>query len=241
MVPVRIGPTYAAARSAADATTVARGGAHGTRSLEVAEAASPVWYQMFEFLASAAALIVFMPLMLIVAGAIKLDSSGPVFFVQKRLTKGARPFTFIKFRTMYIDADARFPSLSPEQLQRVETTQLRMQTLDDPRVTRIGRWLRRTSIDELPNFWHVIKGDMTLVGPLPEMVEMLCHYHGEDLAKFSILPGITGYAQIYGRGELTFLETLEYDLRYVRTRSLKGDLLILLQTVRCVFFCKGAM
>jgi lipopolysaccharide/colanic/teichoic acid biosynthesis glycosyltransferase len=87
----------------------------------------------------------------------------------------------------------------------------------------------------------VITRDMALVGPRPEMAEMLCHYRGADLAKFSVAPGITGYAQIYGRGDLTFLETLDYDLRYVKERSLKVDVLVLLHTVRCVFFCKGAM
>ena len=138
-------------------------------------------------------------------------------------------------------SDARFPSLSPEALQRADTAQLCLQLRDDPRVTRIGRWLRRTSIDELPNFWHVITGEMALIGPRPEMAEMLYHYQGTALAKFSVLPGITGYAQIFGRGELTFLETLDHDLRYISERSLKGDLLILLRTVRCVIFCKGAI
>jgi lipopolysaccharide/colanic/teichoic acid biosynthesis glycosyltransferase len=228
-----------AVAGAADAGTLEH---VGLRDLEPAIGSrSSLSYAAFEVLFSAAVLILLAPVLLIVAVLIKLDSPGPVFFVQKRLTKGARPFDFIKFRTMYVDGDARFPQLSPGELQRQETAQLRLQRPDDPRVTRIGRWLRKTSIDELPNFWNVITRDMALVGPRPEMAEMLCHYRGADLAKFSVAPGITGYAQIYGRGDLTFLETLDYDLRYVKERSLKVDVLVLLHTVRCVFFCKGAM
>lgn len=200
----------------------------------------PVWYRVLELGLAFAALLAGLPLMLAVAMLIKLDSPGPALFRQQRLGRGARPFTFVKLRTMYIDGNKRFPRLSPEALRHEETSGLRLQLDDDPRVTRIGRWLRRTSIDEVPNFWHVLTGDMVFVGPRPEMVEILPHYNDEQRAKFSVPPGITGYAQIYGRGDLSFLETLDHDLRYVQDRSVKVDLQILLKTVQCVLTGKGA-
>jgi lipopolysaccharide/colanic/teichoic acid biosynthesis glycosyltransferase len=201
----------------------------------------PAWYQIMERGVASAALIMALPLMLGIAVMIKLDSPGPALFRQKRLGRGARPFTFYKLRTMHVDGNKRFPHLAPEALRHEETSSLRLQLDDDPRVTRIGRWLRRTSLDEVPNFWHVLTGDMALVGPRPEMVEILPHYTKEQRAKFSVAPGITGYAQIYGRGDLSFLETVEYDLRYIRDRSTKTDLKILLKTVECVLTGKGAL
>jgi lipopolysaccharide/colanic/teichoic acid biosynthesis glycosyltransferase len=200
----------------------------------------PIWYRAFEFSAALAALVVFLPLMLIVALLIKIDSRGPVLFRQQRLARGGKTFTFVKFRTMAVDGNVRFPQLSPDALRKEETSQLRLQLDDDPRVTRTGRWLRRTSIDEIPNFIHVLTGDMSLVGPRPEMPEILPHYSQNELAKFSVVPGITGYAQIYGRGELSFVETVAHDLKYVRERSVRVDLLVLWKTVWGVLSGRGA-
>lgn len=200
----------------------------------------PLWYRVFEIAAAAIGLMLAAPALAFAAVLIKLDSPGPVFFRQQRLGRGARPFTFVKLRTMQTDCDLRFPHLAPRSLGREDTKQLVLQRDGDPRVTRVGRWLRRSSIDELPNLWHVLTGDMALVGPRPEMVEILPHYRGEQLAKFSVPPGLTGYAQIYGRGDLTFLETLEHDLRYVQERSLLVDMDILARTIGCVSTGKGA-
>lgn len=200
----------------------------------------PAWYRLAEIALSALALIGFVPLFLIVALLIKLDSPGPVFFTQKRVAKGGRLFTFIKFRSMMTDGNQRFPAFSPEALQKQDTATLHLSSERDPRVTPFGNWLRRSSVDEIPNFLHVLSGDMALVGPRPEMPEYLNHYTAEQLAKFSVAPGITGFAQIYGRGELSFGETVDYDLAYVRERSVKVDLQILYRTVRSVLAHKGA-
>ena len=200
----------------------------------------PIWYRALEIGVSALALIVLLPLLLVVAILVKLDSPGPVFFRQQRIAKGGRLFTFVKFRSMMVDGDKRFPPFAPEALQRKETANLYLSQQRDPRVTPFGAWLRRSSVDEIPNFIHVLTGDMALVGPRPEMPEYLGHYASEQLAKFSVAPGITGYAQIYGRGELSFSETLEFDLAYVRERSVRLDLQILYRTIRSVLAHKGA-
>ena len=171
---------------------------------------------------------------------IRLESPGPAFFIQTRMTTNRRPFRFVKLRTMVADCDRRFPRLAPDRLPGTKSSEIRLQIPDDPRVTPLGRWLRRTSIDELPNFWHVLTGDMALVGPRPEITQMLPHYHGPMLEKFSVLPGITGYAQIHGRGDLDFAHTVALDLRYVQERSLTVDLRVMMRTVACVFLGRGA-
>lgn len=210
------------------------------RNIAVGRDHRPLWYRAFEVLASVGALVVFSPLMLAVAILIKLDSPGPVLFRQQRVAKGGELFTFLKFRTMMVDGNVRFPQFSPQALQREDTGELRLSVESDPRVTPFGRWLRRTSVDELPNFLNVLSGSMALVGPRPEMPEILPHYTDQQLAKFSIAPGITGYAQIYGRGDLSFLETVDYDLRYVCERTTLLDIQILFRTIAGVLARKGA-
>ncbi len=187
-----------------------------------------------------AALVLTLPIMLLVAIIIRLDSRGPVLFRQQRVGLGGRLFTFVKFRTLYHDARERFPHLyayryTPEQIEG-----LNFKVPDDPRVTRVGEFLRRTTLDELPNFWNVLLGDMALVGPRPEIPEMLPYYREEHLLKFAVPPGITGLAQISGRGRLKFLETAELDARYVRTRTLRKDLRILARTAIMILTRDGA-
>lgn len=204
-------------------------------------APDPVGLRAFEIAVAVAVLVVTAPLLAVIAVQIRRGTPGPALFRQQRLAVGARPFTFCKFRTHYVDAKERFPEWCAYQYREDEVAEVRLQVEDDPRVTPQGRWLRHTSLDELPNFWHVITGDMALVGPRPEMVEMLPYYKGEQLGKFSVRPGITGLAQVSGRGNLTFAETVDLDLRYVRTRSLATDLRILLRTFLMVLRADGAM
>lgn len=111
---------------------------------------------------------------------------------------------------------------------------------DDPRVTRQGAWLRRTSLDELPNFWNVLTGEMALVGPRPEIPEMMPYYHDEMLLKFSVRPGVTGPAQVSGRGRLKFYDTVDYDIEYVRKRSFRYDLKVIFLTIKGVLAQDGA-
>jgi lipopolysaccharide/colanic/teichoic acid biosynthesis glycosyltransferase len=186
------------------------------------------------------ALTVSLPLLVLIAIYIRLDSPGPALFRQTRVGKDFQPFTFYKFRTLFVDAKARFPALyryefTPEQLE-----ELQFKTEDDPRVTRAGRWLRRTTLDELPNFLNLLKGDVALVGPRPEIPEMVRHHAPEHLIKFSVRPGITGFAQIRGRGRLKFHQTNAYDAEYVRTRSFLLDCKIILSTIKKVVRLDGA-
>lgn len=211
---------------------------------------------------SLVALIVSAPIMLVIAVIIRLDSPGPALFRQVRMTKdrrnrkelsvaiegperrrvlyAGRPFKFTKFRTMYVDAKERFPELYAYQYSDEEIQTIKFKVSDDPRVTRVGRWLRKTSLDELPNFWNVLIGDMTLCGPRPEIPEMSPYYSQDQLRKFQVQAGLTGPAQVGGRGDLSFQETVDMDAEYVTSRSLRGDLKILWQTVVAVVKQRGA-
>jgi lipopolysaccharide/colanic/teichoic acid biosynthesis glycosyltransferase len=149
-------------------------------------------------------------------------------------------FTLVKLRTMYADARTRFPAYYAYRFSQ-ENFHSQLPTIrDDPRVTRAGRLLRRLSIDELPNLWSVVKGDMALVGPRPEAPEVLQYYTPEEMVKFTLKPGITGLAQIGGRGLLNWGETIALDLEYVRTRSVSLDLKIIMLTILRVVTRHGA-
>ncbi|MCZ2073649.1 MAG: sugar transferase [Bryobacteraceae bacterium] len=200
----------------------------------------PFLVRLGEIVIAAVALLLSLPAMAVIALLIRCDTPGPVLFRQQRLGLNGKPFTFLKFRTHYADSRERFPEWCNYQFSEEEVSQVRLQVEDDPRVTPRGRWLRRTSLDELPNFWHVLTGEMALVGPRPEMVEMLPYYKGEALLKFSVRPGITGYAQVFGRGDLKFHETIAYDLRYVREKSFRTDLMVILRTIRMIVAGVGA-
>ncbi len=186
------------------------------------------------------ALLLTSPLILLLALIIRKGTAGPVLFFQQRLGIAAKPFRFVKFRTLFADARERFPELYAYQYSPKELAELRFKVEDDPRVTPQGQWIRKTSLDELPNFWNVLTGDMALVGPRPEIPEMLPYYQGEMLAKFSVRPGVTGLAQISGRGRLGFHETVELDLEYIRHRSFGYDMKILLKTIWLVMRRDGA-
>ncbi len=190
-------------------------------------------FALFVLLASA-------PLILVLAILIKLDSPGPVFFRHKRLGKGAKPFDFIKLRTFYADARQRCPELYAYQYTADDLDKLYFKTPDDPRITPLGRWLRRSTFDELPNFWHVLTGDMNVIGPRPEIPDMLKYYNGFERRKFSVRPGISGLAQVSGRGRLNFRDTVRLDLKYVNTRSMKLDFILFVKTTLSVLRLDGA-
>jgi lipopolysaccharide/colanic/teichoic acid biosynthesis glycosyltransferase len=186
------------------------------------------------------ALALLSPLLAVIAVVVRLDSPGPCLFWQPRVGRGGRLFHFVKFRTLYSDARARWPDLYAYRYSADEIASLHFKLRNDPRVTRVGQWLRRSTLDELPNLWNVIVGDVALVGPRPEIPEMLPYYAPIELAKFSVRPGITGLAQVRGRGDLSFRETVRLDLEYVRTRNLWLDLGILGRTVVCTVLRRGA-
>jgi lipopolysaccharide/colanic/teichoic acid biosynthesis glycosyltransferase len=181
------------------------------------------------------------PVMAGIAIAIKFTSQGPALFRQPRVGKGGGVFVFYKFRTMHFDARERFPDLyAYDEHTRTTFEEMLLKTKDDPRLTRLGRILRTTSLDELPNLINVLKGDMSLVGPRPELPEMVCQYLPRELAKFSVKPGVTGIWQVSGRGLLPNVLQLIADVEYVRRRSFWFDTWILLRTVAVVIRRVGA-
>jgi len=183
---------------------------------------------------AAVGLLVLSPLLLLAAIAIRLESRGPAVFRQVRLGRGGVPFTLFKFRGMYCDARDRFPELYTYTYSRNELATLQFHPDHDPRVTRVGRILRQTSIDELPNLWNVLRGEMSLVGPRPEIPEMLPYYGDNASVVLGVKPGVTSLAKCSGRDELSFVKTLELDLEYVRQRSFWLDLKILAKTAVAV-------
>jgi lipopolysaccharide/colanic/teichoic acid biosynthesis glycosyltransferase len=179
------------------------------------------------------------PVMLAIALLIRRDSPGPAIFRQQRVTRGGRVFTFYKFRTMWVDARERYPELYDYQ-RSGPFSDVFYKLEDDPRNTGVGRWLRRTTLDELPNLFNVVRGEMSLVGPRPELPELLSHYRAEDLALFFTKAGLTGLAQVSGRSLLTVKERITLDLRYVAQQTLLLDLRIIGRTVGTVLRSKGA-
>jgi lipopolysaccharide/colanic/teichoic acid biosynthesis glycosyltransferase len=202
-------------------------------------AVSPLW-RMFEFVFAAGALLVSAPLLFALAVIVRRGTPGPALFFQQRVGVGRKNFTFVKFRTLFHDARQRFPQLYRYQYTEEDLKSFRFKVENDPRVTPQGRWMRKSTLDELPNFWNVLTGDMALVGPRPEIPEMLPYYKGEMLLKFTVRPGVTGLAQISGRGLLSFYETVNMDVEYVKNRSVWLDLRILGLTVWKMITREGA-
>jgi lipopolysaccharide/colanic/teichoic acid biosynthesis glycosyltransferase len=207
-----------------------------------AAAAKPVpWFvRAFEILVALSMLAITSPVLFWLAILIRRGTPGRALFLQSRLGRNQAPFTFVKFRTLYADARQRFPHLYRYAYTNEELKDMKFKVLNDPRVTPQGKWMRKTTLDELPNFWNVLTGDMALVGPRPEIPEMLPYYSGEMLLKFTVRPGITGLAQISGRGRLGFHETVRLDVEYVKRQSLMLDLTILFRTVWKAITQEGA-
>lgn len=185
----------------------------------------------FDLALSALLLGLLSPVLVVVAALIKLDSRGPVFFRQERLGQSMRRFLVWKFRTMRPDADPELHRRYIEQLVSGEVGGDRLKKLvDDPRVTRVGRLLRSTSIDEIPQIFNVLRGEMSLVGPRPALDYELEHYLPRHFRRFEVRPGITGLWQVSGRNELDFVQMLDLDVRYVTDMGPRTDLKILVKT-----------
>lgn len=193
--------------------------------------------KIFDFIGGAVLFIASLPIILIAALLIRLESKGSPFFFQTRIGLNGKPFKIFKLRGMYIDARERFPDLYDYSSNK--TLDFHFHYEDDPRVTKIGKFTRKSSIDELPNFWNVIMGDMSLVGPRPEIPDVLDKYNEVKAEYISVKPGITCSSKISGRDTLTKLETIQLDLEYIRTRSFLKDIVILLKTFQQVVFRKN--
>ncbi len=171
------------------------------------------------------AVVLLFPVWILMPGLIKLDSKGSVFFIHERIGLNGRPFRIYKFRTMTTTADPY--AYSPGQR-------------NDTRITRVGRFLRQTSLDELPNLLNVLKGDMSIVGPRPEMPFIVENYEEWQKKRLTVKPGITGLWQILGRKDIPLQENLEYDFYYIRNRSFLLDIIIILKTIPAILSRKGA-
>lgn len=196
----------------------------------------PAWKRTMDVVCSGAALLVLSPVLLTLAVLVKLSSPGPVFFVQRRAGVGGRPFDFYKFRSMYVDAEARKSELAEQN----EADGPIFKIKDDPRVTPIGRVLRRYSLDELPQLYNVLKGDMSLVGPRPPTLDEVESYEKWHRKRLSLKGGLTCTWQVSGRSDVSFTEWMRMDARYARRRNLGTDLGLILRTVRAVATGRGA-
>ena len=182
------------------------------------------------------ALILLSPFFLLIALAIFLTDRGPIIYCQKRVGHNGRLFTFYKFRSMVTNADALKARLAAQN----EASGPIFKMKNDPRITPVGRVIRKTSLDELPQFWSVLKGDMTLIGPRPHLQSEIDAYPSYPKERLEVTPGLICFREVAGRSGLTFERWLELDLEYVRTRSLRTDLSILLRAIPAILFARGA-
>ncbi len=193
--------------------------------------------RIFDVLVSGAVLLLLAPLFIAVAVAIKIDSRGPVFFRQRRVGRSGREFWLYKFRSMCLDAEAKLHELREKnEMKGGPTFKMR----DDPRVTRVGRFLRKTSLDEFPQFWNVLRGEMSVVGPRPPLQSEVKLYKRWQRRRLSVRPGITCTWQVSGRNEIDFAQWMQLDLHYIDNWSLWRDMKIVLQTIPAVILGKGA-
>jgi lipopolysaccharide/colanic/teichoic acid biosynthesis glycosyltransferase/GT2 family glycosyltransferase len=192
--------------------------------------------RMIDVIGALIGLMISAPFILVAAIAIKMDSPGPIFYCQTRIGEYGRPFRIVKLRSMQADAERRL-----DELIDINGLQEPVYKLwDDPRITRIGRLLRRTSLDEAPQFWNVLRGEMSLVGPRPEEARIVALYNDFQRRRLAVKPGMTGPMQVNGRGDLPLSDRLRLEIEYIENYSLWRDLQILVQTLPAVWNGKGA-
>jgi lipopolysaccharide/colanic/teichoic acid biosynthesis glycosyltransferase len=200
------------------------GGAHVTK-------------RVLDLVASGCALIVLSPCLGLIALLIKREDRGPILFRQIRVGQYGREFRMLKFRSMRNGAEAGLQELLAQNQHQVGVT---FKIKDDPRITRVGKWIRKFSLDELPQLWNVFRGDMSLVGPRPPVPREVALYTLADRRRLAVKPGITCIWQISGRAEIDFPGQVQLDVRYIESRSLWQDILILCKTIPAVLSGKGA-
>ena len=194
--------------------------------------------RLFDIIVSFLGLLILSPLFLLLTILIKCDSKGPVFFIQKRVGRNGKKFGIFKFRTMRINAEELIASFTPEQLKEWKEN---FKLKNDPRITRVGKFLRNTSLDELPQLINIFIGNMSLVGPRPIVEEELEWYGEKKNVLLSVRPGLTGWWATNGRSEVSYPDRCDYELYYVYNCSLLLDIKILFKTFSAVFSRKGAM
>jgi lipopolysaccharide/colanic/teichoic acid biosynthesis glycosyltransferase/glycosyltransferase involved in cell wall biosynthesis len=236
-----IGPFMLAARSLALSWGYIVGTIHfaGTAPGE-RESVIPGWKRvikrLLDIVGALIGLAISAPLILLAAIAIKIDSPGPIFYLQTRIGEHGRPFRIIKLRSMQVDAERQLTTL----IELAALPEPAYKLAQDPRVTRVGSLLRRSSLDETPQFWNVLRGEMSLVGPRPEEARIVALYNDHQRRRLLVKPGITGPMQISGRGDLSFAERLCLELDYIDHYSLWRDIQILIQTLPTIWAGRGA-
>lgn len=180
----------------------------------------------FDLCVGASMLVLALPLIAAIAALVRAADGGPAFYRQRRVGRDGRPFTLVKFRTMVVGAESMMDAVRARSV----TDGLLFKVPDDPRVTRVGRWLRRSCLDELPQLWNVLRGEMSLVGPRPIAADPQS-FSAAEHERHRIRPGITGSWQVYGGQRRSYQEMIRFDLDYVRRWSLRRDLAILLRTL----------
>ncbi len=180
--------------------------------------------------------ILLSPLFIIIAIIIKITSKGPVFFSQKRVGKNGKEFDMYKFRSMVVNAEELKEKLAAQN----EMSGPMFKMKDDPRVTKVGKFIRKTSIDELPQLWNVLKGDMSLVGPRPSLPKEVAQFEGWMYKRLEVKPGLTCYWQVSGRNNIDFEDWMKLDVKYVEERNLWIDIKLIFKTVFVLFGDKNA-
>ena len=190
----------------------------------------------FDIVSSSVALVVLSWIFAITAIAIKSEDGGPAIFSQTRVGKDGKLFKMYKFRSMCIDADKK----KQELLQHNETDGPTFKMEKDPRITKVGAFIRKTSIDELPQLWNILIGNMSVVGPRPPLVDEVMQYNDFAMRRLSVKPGLTCYWQCSGRSNIPFEKWMELDNKYIDERGFWRDITIIFKTVKAVFKCQGA-
>ena len=202
----------------------------------------PIMKRLIDFAISSIMMIFAAPIMLIVALAIRLDSPGPIIFRQTRIGKDHRPFTFYKFRSMYHKSDCAVHQQFIKGLINGEAPKgaCTYKLAADKRITRVGKFIRKTSLDELPQLFNIIKGDMSMVGPRPPIPYEVAEYKDWHHRRLTVTPGLTGYWQVRGRSSVAFDDMVKMDITYVEQRSLLLDMVLFFQTIPAVLSGRGA-
>ena len=192
--------------------------------------------RLIDIICSFMGLLAFSPLFIIIAIIIKFTSKGPVFFSQKRVGKYGREFDMYKFRSMVVNAEELKEKLAAQN----EMSGPMFKMKDDPRVTKVGKFIRKTSIDELPQLWNVLKGDMSLVGPRPSLPKEVAQFEDWMHKRLEVKPGLTCYWQVSGRNNIDFEDWMKLDVKYVKERNLWIDIKLIFKTVGVLFGDKNA-
>lgn len=188
-------------------------------------------YESFERLLAAAALLALSPVLVAIAVAVRSDSPGPAVFRQNRIGLNGVPFTLYKFRGMYVNSRTRYPELYSYSLTDQEADELVFHRVDDPRITRVGRFIRRANLDELPNLINVVLGDMNFVGPRPQIPELVRYYSDRDFVLLRVKPGITSISKTRTRESLTMRQELDMEVEYLKRRTPLSCLLVVVDTL----------